>query len=104
MLCYLSHVVHSAAVFLSCLWPERHMLGEVVVPVLLKGQVSLLATRYFLTILQQINFDFRWMEAADVADKDVVFIILPWVAAVDLNLRCSFLGQDNLSCVENNEQ
>lgn len=86
MVCCLSHMCHSAHVVLSFHWSEIRVLGEVVVPVLLKGQVSLLDISYFLSILQQIDFDLRWVEAADVADEDVFVPVQPRVATVDLHL------------------
>lgn len=63
------------------------MFGEVVVPVLLKGQVSLLGVGHHLPIPQHINLDFWWVEAAHVTDDYIVLAVLPRKTAVDLNLR-----------------
>lgn len=44
------HVSHTATEHLSLLWGEGRVSGQVVVPVLLEGQVTLRGFRYFLPI------------------------------------------------------
>jgi len=67
------HVSHPAIEPLIFLWGEGHVSGQVVVPVLLKGQVSLSAIGNLHTILQQLNFDFWRVEAAHMTDEGVFF-------------------------------
>lgn len=63
-----AHVSNSAGVILSSLGYESDTLGEVKLPALFEGQVSLLGIRENLAILQQFNGDIRRMEATHVAD------------------------------------
>lgn len=63
-----AHVSNFAGVILSSLGCEADALGEVKLPALFEGQVSLLGVRENLAILQQFNGDIRRMEATHVAD------------------------------------
>lgn len=62
------------------------MSGQVVVPVLLEGQIGLTGPGDLHVVFQQLDADIWRVEAADVADEDVGFPELSWVAAVDLDL------------------
>lgn len=63
-----AHVSNFAGVILSSLWFEADALGEVKLPALFEGQVSLLGVRENLAILQQFNGDIRRVEATHMAD------------------------------------
>lgn len=67
------------------------MSAEVVVPVLFKGQVSLFGSRHLLSILEQLNGDFWWVEAAHMTDESVGFPELSRCTAVHLNLWWSYI-------------
>lgn len=54
------------------------MFGQVVVPVLLKGQVGLGGFGDLLFILEYLNLDFWWVESAHMTDDDIVFPVLSW--------------------------
>lgn len=62
------------------------MFGQVVMPVLLKGQIGLLAL-HLSSILQQLNGDFWGVEAAGVTDQSVLYSKVSGQSAVHLNLR-----------------
>lgn len=62
------------------------MSGQMVVPVLLKGQVSLLGSWNLLSVTEQVDLDFRWVEAAHVTYESVGFPELSRFTAVHLNL------------------
>lgn len=66
--CCVAHVSNSAGVILSSLGCEADALGEVKLPALFEGQVSLLGVRENLAILQQFNGDIRRVEATHMAD------------------------------------
>lgn len=81
-----AHVSNFAGIIMSSLWCEGDALGEVKLPALFEGQVSLLALRENLTILQQFNADIRRVEATDMADEGVRLSILSRIMAVHLDL------------------
>lgn len=87
-----SHVSHSAGILFVLAWSKAHMSAEVVVPVLFKGQVSLFGSRHLLFILEQLNGDFWWVEAAHMTDERVGFPELSRYTAVHLNLWWRFFG------------
>ena len=89
----LSHVSHPASKLLSFVWSEGHIFGQVVMPVLFKGQVSLVGSLDWISIFEQLNLDLWWVEATHVTDEDIGFICHSWSTAVDLNLGWSFFGQ-----------
>lgn len=86
-----SHVSHSAGILFVLAWSKAHMSAEVVVPVLFKGQVSLFGSRHLLFILEQLNGDFWWVEAAHMTDERVGFPELSRYTAVHLNLWWSYI-------------
>lgn len=63
-----AHVSNFAGVYLFSLGGELDALGEVKLPALFEGQVSLLGIRENLAILQQFNGDIWRMEATHMAD------------------------------------
>lgn len=75
-----------ADVLLSIHGFESHVPGQMEVPVLFEGQVSLLSIKEFLFILHQLDGDVRGVEATHMADQGVVLPKLPWFTAVHLNL------------------
>ncbi len=82
-----AHVSNFAGVILSSLGFEADALGEVKLPALFEGQVSLLGVRENLAILQQFNGDIRRMEATHMADQGVLLSILSREMAVHLDFR-----------------
>lgn len=75
-----------AAVLLSFQGRERHILGQMKVPVLFEGQVSLIGIREFHSILHELDGDVRWVEATHMTNQDVLVAELSRVTAVHLNL------------------
>lgn len=59
---------HIAAERVSWLRGERDVFGEVVVPARLEGQVCLHGPGDGLTVPEQLNFDFWWVEVCHVTD------------------------------------
>lgn len=78
-----------ADVILSFLGCELHMLGQMEVPVLSKGQVGLLCIGDFYSILQDLDGDIGWMELTQMADQGVFLAVLSWVTTVHLNFGWS---------------
>lgn len=74
----LPFVGHPARIHIPFIWGEAHMFGQVVVPVLLKGQVSLGGSRNHVSIPENVNLDFWWVEAAHMTDDAVGFPELSW--------------------------
>lgn len=74
------------SVRLSFLWSERSVFGQVVMPALLKGQVSLSTAGQLISILQQLNGDLWGVEAAGVTDQSVWFSQGTGQTAVHLHL------------------
>lgn len=81
-----AHVSNAAGEIVTFLWCEGGALGEVKLPALFEGQVSLLGVRHNLSIFQQFNGDIRRMEATHITDQGVRLSILSWKMAVHLNL------------------
>lgn len=92
-----------AGVLLSFVRAEGRVFGQVVVPVLLEGQVGLFGV-HLLSVLQQLDVELRRVEAAGVADQDVVLSVVSWRAAVDLDFRSSFFCQREVCEVQQAEQ
>ena len=82
-----AHVSNFAGIYFSSLGFEADALGEVKLPALFEGQVSLLGVRENLAILQQFNGDIRRMEATHMADQGVLLSILSREMAVHLDFR-----------------
>lgn len=82
-----------AAVIVTLLRGEVYVLGQMVVPGLLEGQVSLIGPRDLGPVLEQLQAQLGGVEAADVTDQDVGLVILPWGTRVDLHFGRSVFGQ-----------
>lgn len=89
----LSHVRHVTCILSSFDRHEGHVFGEVVVPVLLKGQVGLCGFVHLLSVHEQINGDLWRVEAAHMTDKGVGFSPVSRRTAVHLNLGRRDFGQ-----------
>lgn len=81
---------HSAGKLLSFARSEGHMFGQVIVPVLLEGQISLVGAKHLLSILEQLNSDFWWVEPTHMTDEGVGFTQLSWCTAVHLDFGWSY--------------
>jgi len=84
---HFAHVSNLAGVIFPVLWCEGDALGEVKLPALFEGQVSLLGVRDNHSIFQQFNGDIWRVEATHITDQGVPLSILSWKMAVQLNLR-----------------
>lgn len=69
---------------------KRHVLGQVVEPLLFEGQVSLLGFGDDLSILEQLDGDLRRVEFAHVTDEGVGRPQMPRSTAVHLHLGRSY--------------
>lgn len=84
---WLSHVGHPTGVVLSLGGSEGHVLGQVILPVLLKGQISLEASTQAVSVFQQL-YRYLWrVEATRVTQQHVGFPQLSRRLGVHLNLR-----------------
>lgn len=91
-----SHVSHSTGILLSFARSEGHMFGKMIVPVVLEGQIILFGIRHLLSILQQPNSDFWWVEPTHMTDEVVGLIQFSWCMAIHLNLGWSYQEQNDL--------
>lgn len=76
-----------AAVLVARRGHEGDALGQVEAPVALEGQVGLIGAIHLLLVLQQLDAEVRGVEAAHVADQDVLLAKEAWLFAVHLHLR-----------------
>lgn len=74
-----------AGVMLSRLGQEVNKSGQVELPALFEGQVSLFAVRDLHAVLEERDGDVRGVKATHIADQHVGFAVLSRVAAVHLH-------------------
>lgn len=65
------------------------MFGQVIAPVRVEGQISLAGADHLLSILEQLNSNFWWVELTHMTNEDVGFPQLSLSTAVHLNLGWS---------------
>jgi len=82
-------VSHVAGVRVFFVRGEGHVLDEVVVPVLLEGQVCLLSSGHLPLVLGQLDADIWRVEAGHVTDQSVVLDVSR-SPTVHLNSWCSY--------------
>lgn len=88
---------HSAGELVSAVWSEGHGSGQVVLPVVLEGQVSLAGSDHLLSIPDQVDGDFWWVETAHMTDQGVGCPKHSRCSAVHLNLGWSCQETEELS-------
>ena len=79
----MAHFADELVPLLRC---EAHTLGQVELPSLLEGQVSLLGIRDLHPILHELDADVWRVEATHMTDQSVWCPIFARVVAIHLNL------------------
>lgn len=84
---FLAAVGDPAAVLLAIHGCEVNALGQVKAPVGLEGQVGLVGVGHLLVVLQEVDAKVWWVEAAHVANQDILLTKKAWFVAVQLHFR-----------------